>query len=75
MGIKYRCDECDYQANFKKSLTLHFKAKHLGTKYSVMNVIIKLMSNRILNCMLKRSTWESNTDVMNVNTRAAQRNV
>ena len=31
-----------------------------------MNVIIKLISNRVLHCILKPNIWESNTSVMNV---------
>ena len=33
MGIKYRCEECDYQANRKQGVDSHVKIKHMGIKF------------------------------------------
>ena len=33
-GVKYACNQCDYQATQQFNLTTHIKAKHEGVKYS-----------------------------------------
>ena len=33
-GIKYACDQCDYQGQQKGSLKLHIQVKHEGVKYT-----------------------------------------
>ena len=32
-GVKYACDQCDYQATTKFDLTRHNKSRHEGIKY------------------------------------------
>ena len=32
-GIKYQCDECDYQATQEGNLKVHKQSKHLELKY------------------------------------------
>ena len=32
-GVKYPCDQCDYEARHKHSLFTHFKSKQGGVKY------------------------------------------
>ena len=39
--MKYKCNECDYQATEKGSLKKHNKSIHQGIKYNAMNVITK----------------------------------
>ena len=33
-GVKYACDQCDYQATTQSNLTVHIKSKHEGVKYA-----------------------------------------
>ena len=32
-GVKYTCDQCDYQATQQSNLTVHIQSKHEGIKY------------------------------------------
>ena len=32
-GVKYACEQCDYQATTKFDLTRHIKSRHEGIKY------------------------------------------
>ena len=32
-GVKYACDQCDYQAPHKVNLKIHIISKHEGVKY------------------------------------------
>ena len=34
VGIKYPCEQCDFQANQKASLTRHRQSVHMGRKYT-----------------------------------------
>ena len=38
-GIKYQCDECDYQANYKSGLTFHLKTVHQRIKLETEKVM------------------------------------
>ena len=33
-GVKYTCDQCEYQGNRRDSLTIHIQSKHEGVKYA-----------------------------------------
>ena len=33
-GVKYACDQCDYQATQQSYLKYHIKSKHEGVKYA-----------------------------------------
>ena len=33
-GVKYTCDQCEYQGNRRDSLTIHIQSKHEGVKYT-----------------------------------------
>ena len=33
-GVKYACDQCDYQATQQGHLTIHIQSKHEGIKYA-----------------------------------------
>ena len=33
MGVKYRCDECEYESGSKECLKVHKESKHLGIGY------------------------------------------
>ena len=33
-GVRYACDQCDYQATLQSSLTKHIQSKHEGIKYT-----------------------------------------
>ena len=48
LGLKYKCDECDYQANHKQSLDLHVKIKHLGIKFRCDECDYKVESQEYL---------------------------
>ena len=33
LGVKYRCDECEYESGPKECLKVHKESKHLGIRY------------------------------------------
>ena len=33
-GVKYSCDQCDYEDTKKGNILTHIKSKHEGVKYS-----------------------------------------
>ena len=33
-GVRYACDECDYQSTKQNHLTRHIQSKHEGIKYA-----------------------------------------
>ena len=55
VGVKYACNQCDYQATTQGYLTTHIQNKHEGLKYVVIRVIIKLKSSLTLEFILSQS--------------------
>ena len=33
-GVKYACNQCDYQATYQDNLTTHIQSVHEGVKYT-----------------------------------------
>ena len=44
-GIKYHCDECDYQATTEDNLKKHKQSKHMGVKYHCMQSLWETVYN------------------------------
>ena len=73
MGIKYRCEECDYQANRKQGVDSHVKMKHMGIKFMCRECEYKAGTQQGLK-MHKRSVHKfCSLSVSNVNIRQVKR--
>ena len=54
-GVKYACNQCDYQASYQNYLTTHhIQSKHEGVKYVVTSVTNNLQHRVICQNMLNR---------------------
>ena len=48
-GIKYACDQCDYQATTQGNLRVHIQSKHEGIKYACDQCDQQFTKQRSLN--------------------------
>ena len=80
MGKRYPCEDCDYQAVHKSSLTTHKTSVHIGNIYArnvfsrnihVRNVITRLHIRAVSPYIRSQSIWLRNIHARNVITSYA----
>ena len=71
-GIKFRCNECDYQATQKSHLTSHQQSLHRDRKYDCPDCDYQATDNSNL-IKHRHYTWVLNISVNTVITRLQEK--